>query len=478
VVLGCTDTSAFNYDVLTNTDDGSCIAIVEGCTNPLAFNYNPEATTELIPSDCASVVLGCTDARYIEYNEQANVDDGSCWTLWVDLYADAIDELTIVNANNESLNYNIVMLENELSTINQILQDSVQFYESQILNLNVSYNNNLYLLESEILNLEINLSTTISDYDNQIATINDLHVNTIETLNAEHDNELYQLETDAADVLSQTINTYQLDSTNMVSDHELQLANLIINYNNQIEMLNAEDIIEDQAYEFSIAALQADSLSLEAQVASLQSDSIALETQVSSLGVEILTLTDQVTALQSDNADLEFTIDTLVSNIEDLNNNNTMLSTELNYYSAPILIDLEQGWNMIGFVLQEPMDVVASLEILGDKMHLIKNNSAQLYWPEFGFSNIEFLIPGQGYQVRMYEEHLGFTFPYIPGERKEISPTVPQWAIDIDIPHPNDIRTLVRVVNMVGQEVNPDFVFEGEILLYLYSDGSVEKTVQ
>ncbi len=31
---------------------------------------------------------------------------------------------------------------------------------------------------------------------------------------------------------------------------------------------------------------------------------------------------------------------------------------------------------------------------------------------------------------------------------------------------------------MVGQEVNPDFVFEGEILLYLYSDGSVEKTVQ
>ena len=34
--------------------------------------------------------------------------------------------------------------------------------------------------------------------------------------------------------------------------------------------------------------------------------------------------------------------------------------------------------------------------------------------------------------------------------------------------HPNDIRTLVRVVNMLGQEVNPEIEPRGNVLLYLY----------
>jgi hypothetical protein len=31
---------------------------------------------------------------------------------------------------------------------------------------------------------------------------------------------------------------------------------------------------------------------------------------------------------------------------------------------------------------------------------------------------------------------------------------------------------------MLGQEVNPDDAFKGEVLLYLYSDGSVEKVIK
>jgi hypothetical protein len=34
VVNGCTDATAFNYDSSANTDDGSCIAVVNGCTDP------------------------------------------------------------------------------------------------------------------------------------------------------------------------------------------------------------------------------------------------------------------------------------------------------------------------------------------------------------------------------------------------------------------------------------------------------------
>ena len=72
-----------------------------------------------------------------------------------------------------------------------------------------------------------------------------------------------------------------------------------------------------------------------------------------------------------------------------------------------------------------------------------------------------------------------YTFPYISGERLDVYPQVPTWALEMEIPlHPNDTPTLVRVVNMLGQEVNPDDVFDGEVLLYLYSNGTVEKAIK
>jgi len=49
-ILGCTDSTALNYDPIATGDDGSCIA----------------------------AVLGCTDFASPNYNENANTDDGSC----------------------------------------------------------------------------------------------------------------------------------------------------------------------------------------------------------------------------------------------------------------------------------------------------------------------------------------------------------------------------------------------------------------
>ncbi len=39
-VVGCTDTSACNFNILANNDDGTCEYGLAGCTDPLAFNYN------------------------------------------------------------------------------------------------------------------------------------------------------------------------------------------------------------------------------------------------------------------------------------------------------------------------------------------------------------------------------------------------------------------------------------------------------
>ena len=40
------DLASLNYDPIANEDDGSCIAVVQSCTNPLAYNYNPFANED------------------------------------------------------------------------------------------------------------------------------------------------------------------------------------------------------------------------------------------------------------------------------------------------------------------------------------------------------------------------------------------------------------------------------------------------
>ena len=59
-----------------NTDDGSCIAILNGCTDSSAFNYNANANTD--DGSCIAVVNGCTDPTAFNYDASANTDDGSC----------------------------------------------------------------------------------------------------------------------------------------------------------------------------------------------------------------------------------------------------------------------------------------------------------------------------------------------------------------------------------------------------------------
>ena len=55
-LLGCTDSTAFNYDSNANTDDDSCIAVVNGCTDASATNYNVLANTD--DESCIVLVIG------------------------------------------------------------------------------------------------------------------------------------------------------------------------------------------------------------------------------------------------------------------------------------------------------------------------------------------------------------------------------------------------------------------------------------
>ena len=74
------------------------------------------------------------------------------------------------------------------------------------------------------------------------------------------------------------------------------------------------------------------------------------------------------------------------------------------------------------------------------------------------------------------ESYSNFTYPDTDGQRVELIPSVPQWAIDMKVDlHPNDIRALVKVVNILGHD--PETEPKGTVLIYLYNDATVEKKI-
>ncbi len=87
IVLGCTDLAAYNFDSNANSDDGSCISITMGCMNDAYLEYNALANAGNQDDLCTTeIVLGCLDDDYVSYNFLANTDDQSCVLTWQDAY--------------------------------------------------------------------------------------------------------------------------------------------------------------------------------------------------------------------------------------------------------------------------------------------------------------------------------------------------------------------------------------------------------
>ena len=79
--------------------------------------------------------------------------------------------------------------------------------------------------------------------------------------------------------------------------------------------------------------------------------------------------------------------------------NDYNLLTELN--NPQLEVNLVSGWNMIGYPCTQEVDASDAFSSIVDKIIIVKDNNADVYWPEFDFNGIEFLKPGHGYQIRM-----------------------------------------------------------------------------
>ena len=91
----------------------------------------------------------------------------------------------------------------------------------------------------------------------------------------------------------------------------------------------------------------------------------------------------------------------------DLNESNTLIIELQNQVIqlqdnqiVPINIDLVNGWNMLGFSCNQERTAEDALVSIVDYIIIFKDNSGNVYMPEFSFNGIGDLNPGQGYQVK------------------------------------------------------------------------------
>ena len=66
-----------------------------------------------------------------------------------------------------------------------------------------------------------------------------------------------------------------------------------------------------------------------------------------------------------------------------------------------ILIDLTEGWNMIGFHCSENTDTEITFSSITNQIIIVKNGLGEAYLPEWNFNGIESMERGYGYSVKI-----------------------------------------------------------------------------
>jgi hypothetical protein len=97
--------------------------------------------------------------------------------------------------------------------------------------------------------------------------------------------------------------------------------------------------------------------------------------------------------------------------IDSLNNVINELNSDLIECNSPLLINIQPGWNIIGYPLKDQQNLVEGFQEIVDLIQIVKNNDGDIYMPEFNFNGIGSLIPGQGYQIKLTHGYQDFTFP-------------------------------------------------------------------
>jgi hypothetical protein len=87
---------------------------------------------------------------------------------------------------------------------------------------------------------------------------------------------------------------------------------------------------------------------------------------------------------------------------------------EVSIHNIPLI--LPQGWSMFGYTCMDSVDAMVGFSAIADKIETVKDEWGLAYLPQWGFSALDNLEFGEGYQIKMIEEVTDFQFcPTIVG---------------------------------------------------------------
>ena len=467
--------------------------------SPENFAFTPNGLTAYSAVNLEVTVYGCTNPASCNFNYYAEVDDGSCegsYGCMEEMYVDYSSDASCHNQDMcaDTWHDHLLVMESDYQEVMAELDSTISSNED----LSAALENQLELSSNlEIEMAAITLSLTQAN-QNMTELTENLEEAAANNANLEMVNEaLEEANTNLTNLLNQAndallsmegemieVQANMVDANLTIDEMTTSMENLnAVNTEMQVEMAAANQTISNMTNAVdslsSVNSEMEEGMSIANETISNMTNSMdSLSSVNSEMEVGMTELENTNSEMNSMNESLQYELENAEENVVNLTIQTENLLSENDSLAAPINIDLNAGWNIIGYTLRNAQDAVVSFENVIENISVVKNNSGDVYWPDFGFNGIGDLLPGQGYQVLTFDAHNDFYFEDMGGLRTEIMPTIPQWAIEMEAAvHPNDVKTLVRVVNTLGQEVQPENEFEGRILYYLYNDGSVTKKV-
>ena len=79
-------------------------------------------------------------------------------------------------------------------------------------------------------------------------------------------------------------------------------------------------------------------------------------------------------------------------------------------------MSLDNGWNIMGYLHQDPMDASDALNSIVESIVIVKDENGLVFWPAFGLNNIGNMMAGEGYQIKT-DGGAMFSYPSMMGSR-------------------------------------------------------------
>jgi hypothetical protein len=402
---GCTDESAYNFEVTASLDDGSCISyddVLVGCFDEMYLEYDVNVNVSNNALCVTLQILGCIDINALNYSSDVTVDDASC--IYAQIYGCMY---------TTALNYNPQAT---------IADASCVMYISGCIDINSFNYNPLANIDAGDCESFIYGCTNAmaQNYDEQSNTddfscVYVIYGCTLETAL----NFMPTANTDNGSCIENIVGCTDYNATNY--NATATVATYSCNY--LIGGCTNESFIEYSSladYSDGSCATQkvvgcTNSLFLEFDPLANVNDSSCSSIKV--LGCTTSSADNYNPSANSDNGSCDFS-NLNSAFIQALDSIAILSSVIESGVADPIYSDLLFGWNMIGYTLNQPANVEDAFNALlnnpnlssENPIHLVKNVTGQFWSPEFGVNMLGDLLPGLGYMIYLNEAIPNFSF--------------------------------------------------------------------